>query len=547
MQLTRRSLLLAIVATLPAMACQPATPPAATSAPAQPTAPSGAAPKPTAAPVSGAAGATAPAAAPTAVSRPAPTGSLTFVTGVEAANLDPHAGNQSSNPERNISQQVLEYLVARDSKMAFVPMLATEWRTIDDLTWEFKLRRNVKFHNGEPLTSAAVKFSMDRAVRINKQERIHQNIGLDRVETPDDYTVRIITKAPAGNMLARLTTFFILPPQYYGSASDEVAATKPVGTGPYSFVSWTKGDRVTLEANSDYWGPPPAIKTLTFRAVPENGSRINELLAGGADIISNVPPDQIKSVESATTRLSPVQGFRKIYLGIVQKDSAPLQTKEVRQALNYAIDFDTIGKTILAGYGKRAGSFTGAPTSTNKDLKPYAYDPDKARQLLEKAGHKDGFETTLSTPSGRYNKDREIALALADYLTKVGVRTRVQVVEWSAFIQSVTEKTVRGLYLLGNGASADPIQQLDWLGTKISSNGTYWQNAGFEQLLDQARATVDTAKQLSILHRAEVLAFEEAPVVFLYQQYDFSGVNKRLDFETRPDELVFFKDVRSAA
>ena len=280
MKLTRRSFLVTTVMALPAAACAPQAPtPAAKDAPKTETKP-----------------ATAPTqAAPAAKTEAKPVakaseGKITVITGVESVNLDPHNGISISNPERNVAQQVMEYLVVRDKDMKQVPMLATEWKTIDELTWEFKLRQGVTFHNGEPFNAAAVKFTMDRAQQINKQEQIHQNIFLDRVETPDDYTVRFVTKRPAGNMLSRLNQFSIIPPRYYSEASPEQAATRPVGTGPYKFMEWTKGDKIVLEASPDYWGGPPPARTITFRAVPESGARINELLSGGADIISKSRP-----------------------------------------------------------------------------------------------------------------------------------------------------------------------------------------------------------------------------------------------------------------
>jgi peptide/nickel transport system substrate-binding protein len=526
MRLTRRSFLFMTAMALPVAACAPQAPAPAAKEPAKD--------------ASQAAPAAKTEAKPVAKSE----GRITVVTGVESVNLDPHNGISISNPERNVAQQVMEYLVVRDKEMKQVPMLATEWRTVDELTWEFKLRQGVNFHNGEPFSSAAVKYTVERAQQVNKQEQFHQNVFLDRVETPDDHTVRFVTKRPAGSMLSRLNQLSIIPPKYYSEASAEQAATRPVGTGPYRFVDWQKGDKITLEANESYWGGPPPARTITFRAVPESGARINELLSGGADVISNVPPDQAKSVETSNTRLSPVQGFRKIFIGIRQQDNPALKRVEVRQALNHAVDFDTIAQSLLGGYGQRHGSWTGAPNQINPDLKPYAYDPERAKQLLAEGGFPNGFETTLQTPTGRYNKDNEIAQAIGDYLTKVGVRTTVQPTEFAVHSKSVSDKTTKDLFLLGLGTYAEPIQQLDWLSKQYSLNATFWENDEFERLLDEARTTIDEKKQLEVLHRAEAIAFKEAPVIFLYMQYDFSGVSTKLDFETRPDEMVFFKDVR---
>ncbi|MCL5264680.1 MAG: ABC transporter substrate-binding protein, partial [Chloroflexi bacterium] len=453
---------IAFIASLAVVSCQsaPATP--AASSPAKSEAAKAEAPKSEPAK----AGAPKPAAA-------APSGKVVIATTVDANTLDFMRMN-TVNPEWVLASHIFDSLVWRDENMKIQPDLAESWKLINDTTWEFKLRKGVKFQDGEPFNAAAVKFTFDRAMdpATKSTDQVVKFVGLDRVEIVDDYTVRLITKAPAPTMLTRLSIFWILPPKYYSENSPEVVASKPVGSGPWKFVEWVKNDHITLEANTEYWKGAPSIKTLVFRPIPEVGTRIAELKSGGVDIAPTIPPDQAKSVETATTRLEGIEGGRRVFIGFHVTKGSPMEDKRVRQALNYAVDVDAIAKALLGGYGKRR--FTAVmPADADPALKPYTYDPAKAKQLLAEAGYPNGFETVLDSPMGRYVKDKEVAQAVADYLTKVGVKTTVKPLDWATYAgQMLMARKTDPLFLLGWSGLFDPVVDMGAIDHEQALNPT---------------------------------------------------------------------------
>ncbi len=463
------------------------------------------------------------------------------ISGVDANTLDPHF-QQTVNPEWNLKNHFFNGLVWRNDNMETVPMLAESWRVLDDLTWEFKLRKGVTFHNGEPFNAASVQFAFGRSgdPRIKGSDRTAEQIFLDRVEIVDDYTVRLITKKPAPSMLSRLFEFAMLPPKYYSENPPSAVARRPVGTGPYKFAEWVKDDHITLEANPDYWAGPPKIKTIIWKPIPEAGTRIAELQAGNADIISAVPPDQAKGLDTAKTRLAPIQGLRKMHIGIHNVAGTPLMDKRVRQAINYSVDVETIGKTIMGGYCKRMQSMIHAP-NINPALKPYTYDPEKAKKLLAEAGCVPGsFSATLDFGVGRYMKDKEVVQAVADYLTKMGIRTTVRQLDWGTFFgQLIPARKTSEFYFLGLGTYIDPVIEAQMFVKDHVNNGTEWYNEEYESLHKEASTTIDEAKRKKIIYRMQEIAWDECPWLFLYNQFDLYGVSKRLDWKARPDERIY--------
>ena len=469
----------------------------------------------------------------------APSGKVVVGMTVDANSLDFMRMN-TTNPEFTLASHIFDTLVARDDDMQIKPSLAESWKLVNDLTWEFTLRKGVKFHNGEPFNAAAVKFTFDRAVdpATKSADQVVRYIDFDRVEVIDDYTVRIVTKSPAPAMLARLALFYMLPPKYYSDNSMETVASKPVGTGAFKFVEWVKNDHITLEANPDYFAGPPSIKTLVFRPIPEVGTRLAELKSGGIDIAIAIPPDQAKSVESATTRLESVEGGRRIIVGFHIVKGSPIEDKRVRQAINYAVDVDTITKSLLGGYGQRRFTLV-TPASTSPNIKPWPYDPAKAKQLLAEAGYPNGFSITLDTPTGRYIKDKEVAEAIADYLTKIGITTTVKSFDWSTYTtQLLMPKKSDPMFLLGFSSNFDPVLDMAMLDYQSALNPTEWNNEQFQSLLKQIYTTMDDKKRQDLIYKAQELANEEAPIIWMYFQPDLYGVNKRLDWKPRVDEYV---------
>src|SRR5215475_11870449 len=359
-----------------------------------------------------------------------PKGQVVVALGADVPTLDPHMHNMRGM--LIVGWHLFDNLISHDpSTMKSVPHLAESWRLVDELTWEFKLRQGVKFHNGEPFNAATVKYNFERVLNPDQKSPQRGNIDwIARVDVADDYTMRLITKEPYPIVPERLTNFQMVPAAYAKEVGDTGLAKKPVGTGPYKFVSWTKGQHVVLQANPAYWQGPPAVKTVIFRVIPAMATQIAELLAGGVDIIRTVPPEQIAVIEaSGAAYVSTAPMLRVVYLGFdcLGRDptSQPaLQDQRVRQAIAHAIDVDGIIYHVLGGRAARtATGVTSLHFGYDGEAPRYAYDPQQAKGLLAEAGYAAGLRLNLHTYGGSIMGQRQVTDAIMGYLAQVGIGT----------------------------------------------------------------------------------------------------------------------------
>lgn len=472
----------------------------------------------------------------TMVAAQEPSGRVVVAQGVDIETMDPTFA--SSTATWNVLHHVFEPLMLRDADMVLQPVLALSWEAVDEHTWEFELREGVTFHSGAPFNAEAVKFSLERMFSpdVTTVHRAVRDIPLDRVEVVDDYTVRIVTKTPTVLMPHFLRTVLIVDPTVY--ASNEPVNTQASGTGPYRFESWVRDAGVELRANPDYWGGAPAIAEVAFRPVPENSTRVAELLTGAVDLIVNVPPDDLEAIETDATRAVISSGGRDVFIGL-RSDKPPFDDVRVRQAVNLAVDREAINEAILGGFGELYGSVV-MPPNNSPDVEPYPYDPERARQLLAEAGYASGLEITLQTPNGRYLKDVEAAQAVAAYLDMVGIRTNVEVLEWSVFSNAWQTKNSEEMFLLGLGGWFDGQGELTWLLDATSNTG--WVNEEFVAGFDRLATTFDLTERESLIHELDELAYTEAPWLFLWRQPSIYGVASDLNWEPRRDEYIFLWD-----
>ena len=436
--------------------------------------------------------------------------------------------------------------------MEITPALATAWEKVDDLTWRFTLREGVQFHNGEPFTAEAVKYSIERlldpdAVRFNTDYR---QIG--EVEVIDDYTVVIHTLTPDPNFLAKLFSLHMVPPAYTASVSEEEFSANPVGTGPYKFVEWILGQRLVLEANDDYWGGRPSVDRLVYRPIPEASTRLAELQAGTVDIIVQLNYDAIPLVEAdpnlraeANTGRRTVFMHMDLFVGI-----EPLHDVRVRQAMSHAIDRQLIIDAVLNGYGTPLATiFRPDMAGYTPDFEPYAYDPERARELLAEAGYPDGFDVRFMTSDGIVNKGVEVAEAIGAMLGDVGIRTE---------ILPVALQVMRDMYI-GNpdpkGGNVEPLFMFNYgaptpdatspLRALIGTGGieTFMFDPEFDELIDLYASEMDPAVRDQVAYRIQEKLYNEVPLIALYLQLDVYGVNERLEWTARKDEYVLGKDI----
>jgi peptide/nickel transport system substrate-binding protein len=267
----------------------------------------------------------------------------------DVETFDPAQSNNTST--HNVTINVFDTLVRlSDDGRDFVAELAESWKLVDQTTWQFKLRRGVKFHNGEELNAAAVKFTFDTTMDPERKTRQRPTyVAFKEVRVDDPYTVSFITHKPYAIALTQIQYLMIVPPGYIKQVGWDEFGRKPVGTGAFKFKDWERDVRVVLEANDSYWKGKPKVRSVAFRAIPEDASRIAAVQRGEVDIIDAVPYDRIKELQgSPTVKISQRQG-EQIYVGLDTLRVEPLKKREVRQALNYAVNADALVKNLLLG------------------------------------------------------------------------------------------------------------------------------------------------------------------------------------------------------
>ena len=452
-------------------------------------------------------------------------------------NLDPTMNLSSIRATVGVS--LFDSLVGRDRDNRIVPELAESWKLLNDTTWQLKLRRGVVFHNGEPFNAEAVRFTIQRVLDPDQKSPNRANIGeIVKVEAIDDLTVNLVTGKPYAALLNRLIDFPMLPPKYTAEKGNQGMALRPVGSGPYRFVSLVKDDQMVVEAFGQHWRGAPGIQRIVFKAIPEPFTRTAALRNGEVDLITTVPPTLGRELERvAGIKVQRVPSTWQIYLGL-NAFKKPLEDKRVRQALNYATDVDTLIRTVLDGNGRRqAGPLTPAMFGYDSSVKGYTTDATKAKQLLTEAGYPDGLEITLDSPAGRYQGDKELAEGLGGQWQKAGFKPRVRTAEWGSYFKRYLAKEFPDAYLLGLGG---PMQDADELYNLVSSKGRglYYKNEQIDALFDLGRSTMEPAARKKVYADLAHAMVEDATWVFLLQQVDIYATRDRVRWTPRADQWL---------
>ncbi len=328
------------------------------------------------------------------------------------------------------------------SSWGVVNDLAEKWSFPNPTTFEVELKKGVQFQNGEELTAEHVKYAYDSIVFAEKPGRRAVSLkALGDAEIVDKYTIRWHLPAPNATILGSMYTLLIPPLARRNMTAEEFEA-KPIGTGPYKVIDWPRDGTIRLEAWDGYRNGKAFPDRLTIRTVPDPSTRVLELLAGTAQIAQTVPIESLSSVDSNPQKevVSLKGNFSLSYVINVFKTSPPLRDQRVRQALNYAVDRDTIVKSVLGGHGGvLPGPLWTGWLGYDGSVQPYPYDPDKARALLREAGYPDGFSMKWTVTQGIYEKDIEIAQAVASQLAKVGIQVQLQPLERARLLAERSE------------------------------------------------------------------------------------------------------------
>ena len=452
----------------------------------------------------------------------------------------------------NMLEHIYDRLLDRDPKtFKPKPMLAESWKIVNDTTWEFKLRKGVKFHNGEPFTAQSVKATIDYA--LDPASKSHfagaSYWGLVKeVQVVDDFTVRFITKQPWPNLVdsAASTNSLMMPAKALKELGPQKLAEKPIGTGPFRFVEWKRDERLVLDRNPDYWQGPADVSRVTFRFIPEFSARLAALLSGEIDIMKDVPPQAVEAVEkSGRASLRSTVSSRINYLALVTLKPGPMQDLRVRRAMNHAVDVDELIKQVLKG---RASRMCGPLAPANVDYAPvdcYKYDPARAQALFKEAGvDPTKLQLTLDTPSGRYPLDKDVSLAIAAQLQRLGIKVNVVVNEWGTHLDKIKNRNTGDMFFLGWGPALHGQGTIQPLFLADQTYSSYGNNKTIDKKIARAQTLMDPKARAEAYAELQRLLHDEAPWVFLWQQHDLYGVANHIDCSPRADEKVWMYDAK---
>ncbi len=438
-----------------------------------------------------------------------------------------------------VSSQIHEALVTYEGNYELTPALATEWSVSDNgLAWTFKLRPDVKWHDGEAFTSADVKFTYELVLDPATKSLRHNNYTMiSSIDTPDDLTVVFNLKEPHGPFLDKMTGIMIMAEHLNSAELLKNYNQSPIGTGPFVFEEWVPDDHVTLKANADYWNGKPAIETLTFRPIPEPSVRAMALSKGEINYASNLTAEDFATLEAdKSVQTFSIPQLRFAYLG--QNNQNPLfKDLKVRQAMAHAVDTATLIRDIMQGAAEPSvGPIAAISEWHNPNVKKFDYNPELSKQLLAEAGWQAGadgivakngqrlsFTTRLSSGDEQMKNQ---AVLLQNWLKAVGIEMNLEFLDTSLFYDYLDARDYEGM-MLSMGPSPDPDQFNYWHSSSINAGFNDWcySNAEVDQLLEQGRTESDPAKRKVIYDRFQEIMAEDVAAIWLYHPNSLAAVS----------------------
>lgn len=465
-------------------------------------------------------------------------------------SMDPHF--QALLINQHPQQQVFEPLVTEDGESGIVGVLALSWRAVDDMTWEFKLRPGVSFHDGTPFTADDVVFSFARIPTIPSSPNPLTTFtkSIIAVEKVDDLTVRMRTQSPHPFLPLDITLVSMLSRKVHAQATtaDFNAGRMVIGTGPYRFSAFTLGDRFEVVRNEAWWGGVQPWTKVSFRMISADPSRIAALLAGDVDLIDKVPVADLPALrKNPAIALASTPAFESYYLfpdavrdtspsaaakGGQSLAANPLKDRRVREALSIAIDRKAIAERVMDGASIPAEQLS-APKAVGRsaDLKPISYDPVRAKQLLAEAGYPEGFALTLHASRGWLPNDDKIAQAIAQFFARIGVETKVEAMPVNVFLPKASNREFS--LFMGSWAGSHAINPLrSMLMTRDAAQGfgagnrMHYSNPALDTLVKEALVTIDDRKRNAALSSAMDLAMADVAAIPILYPFNVWAMKK---------------------
>ena len=484
--------------------------------------------------------------------QPTAGGVLTFAAGSDPDSLDPQ--NTQSNPGEQVNRMMYDNLVRFNAKMQIEPALAQSWtQSPDGLTWTFKLRKGVRFHDGSPFDAKAVKYFFDRVLGDEKPFKASLYTPfVQGAQVLDDNTVRVTLKQPFAAFLFRLahSAGAIVSPAAHQKWGKDFAL-HPVGTGPFKFVEWIKGDRVVVERSDAYWGGRPLLDRVVVKTVKEDSARVLMLESGDADLIINITPEDIPRLrKDPRFVIESIPTARALFITINVKKK-PFDDVRVRRALNHAVNREAIVKSIYQGNAEVIPGIVAPLQNGYAKLSGYAYDSKKAKELLAQAGVP-ALKVKLWSPKGRYVKDFELAQAVQQDLAAVGIEATLSTMEWGAYLSATktpAEQTDRELFLLGWSPSTGeahwgtfPLLHSSQQAPKGDNRG-FFASKALDDAMDKAGTATSDKARLAALREAQQIVINDASHVFLISPNMIVGASKKVHAVVNlPLELTYLTE-----
>jgi peptide/nickel transport system substrate-binding protein len=468
-----------------------------------------------------------------------------LVVGVQGLpeTLDPY--QHLSNLGTRVTYSLFDHLLERDFRDGDLPgtgaeigpMLAESWERIDDLTLELQLREDVLFHDGSQLTADDVKFTFERSLFDTPEEMLDAEgyvSTIREIEVVDDYTVRLHTHNPDPLLEMRLTSWatWILPKDYYESVGIDGFAHDPIGTGPYRLVELQPDNHLILEAFDDYWGGTPPVSRVTFRVIPEVSTRVAAIASGEVDMVTNIPPDQVETLEDADGVNVQSVPLANVHLLRYNTNYPPLDDQDLRQAMNLVIDRELLVETLWSGMADvpRSHQFPEYGDMYNEDRPIPEYDPDRARELLA-ASNYDGESIVFRVSPFYYTNGIESAQAIIEMWGEIGINAEIEVrdnpydegpeaimvTNWS---NSSFVADPDGAFWLRWGADYPGTQEFFW----------YPDDERFNELGAEARITMDEEFRFDAYQTMLDIWEEEAPGTVLYIPHEIYGIRDGIEW-----------------